>query len=150
MRLPFIQSLRSERGNAIVEFAICVPVFLTLVLAAVDFSRLFFETTIASNAAAAGSFYGAQDVRYSTDYSGMSAVAAQDSTEVDGTTISADRYCDCPDGTIIDPCTTSCVGYGPPRVYMRARVQKNFTTLGWYPGIPETTVIDMRRWIRVQ
>ena len=150
MRTPFIQLFRSERGNAIVEFAICVPVFLTLVLAAVDFSRLFFETTIASNAAAAGSYFGARDIRNSIDYAGMRAVSAADSTELDGQTITADRYCDCPDGTVIDPCTTSCVGYGPPRVYMRARVQKSFTTLGWYPGIPRTTPINMRRWIRVQ
>jgi len=150
MRHPLIQIFRSKQGNAIVEFAICVPVFLTMLLAAVDFSRLFFESTIASNAAAAGSYYGAQNIRYSTDFAGMRTVAAQDSTELDGHTTSADRLCDCPDGTIIDPCTTSCPGYGPPRVYMRTRVQKDFTTLGWYPGIPRTTPINMRRWIRVQ
>ena len=150
MYRPFIRLFRSRRGNAIVEFAIGAPVFLTMVLAATDFSRLFFESTIASNAAAAGSFYGAQNIRYASDYAGMRAASAADSSEVDGKTISADRFCDCPDGTIIDPCTTTCVGYGAPRVYMRARVRKNFTTLGWYPGIPRTTPINMRRWVRVQ
>lgn len=150
MRHPFKRLFKSQRGNAIVEFAIGAPVLLVLVMAAVDFSRLFFETTIASNAAAAGSFYGAQNIRYAGDYAGMATVADNDSTEVDGKTISADRYCDCPDGSIIDPCTTNCPGYGAPRVYMRARVQKSFTTLGWYPGIPQTTSIDMRRWVRVQ
>ena len=150
MTRPLIHLFRSRRGNAVVEFAIGVPVFLTMLLAAVDFSRLYFETTITSNAAASGSYYGAQNIRYSVDFAGMRNAAVQDSREIDGHTTAANRLCDCPDGTIIDPCISSCPGYGPPRIYMRTQVQKDFTTLGWYPGIPRTTVINMNRWIRVQ
>lgn len=49
-RITWRRLLRDERGAATLEFAIVVPVLLTLLLAIIDFGRLMF--TVASLAAA--------------------------------------------------------------------------------------------------
>ena len=78
LRLP--RSLirrRRERGRAqaLVEFAIILPIFLFLVLMAVDFGRLFFTYVQVSNAAREAAAYGAVQP---TDKAGMRARADQE------------------------------------------------------------------------
>jgi hypothetical protein len=51
--------LAHGRGQAVVEFAIILPVFLLLVLITVDFGRLFFSYVQLSNAAREGAAYAA-------------------------------------------------------------------------------------------
>ena len=48
-----------SRGQALVEFAIVLPVFLLLLVAAVDVGRVFFTYIDANNAAREGAAYGA-------------------------------------------------------------------------------------------
>jgi PKD repeat protein len=50
---------RGERGQALVEMAIILPVFLLLLLIAVDFGRLFYTYIEVSNASREGAAYGA-------------------------------------------------------------------------------------------
>src|SRR5262245_30055378 len=50
---------RRERAQALVEFALIVPVFLFLVVMAIDFRRLFFTYVQINNAAREGANFGA-------------------------------------------------------------------------------------------
>ena len=55
------RSLRGHpsRGQAVVEFALILPVFLLLLLIAVDFGRLFFTYIQLNNTAREGAAYAA-------------------------------------------------------------------------------------------
>ena len=72
-RGPTTRSRR--RGQSVVEFALILPVFLVLLLMAVDFGRLFFTYIQVSNAAREAAAYGAAQP---TDTVGMQARAVQE------------------------------------------------------------------------
>jgi Flp pilus assembly protein TadG len=69
---------RRSRGQAVVEFALIIPVFLLLLLAAVDVGRLFFTYIQANNAAREGAAYGAANAASPTLTSGVQAAAFQE------------------------------------------------------------------------
>jgi Flp pilus assembly protein TadG len=64
-----------RRGQAVVEFALIIPVFLLLLLAAVDFGRLFFTYIQANNAAREGAAFGAANAASTTLTSGVQTAA---------------------------------------------------------------------------
>lgn len=66
---------RGRHGQSVVEFALVLPIFLALLLMAVDFGRLFFTYIQVSNAAREAAAYGATQP---TDTSGMQARAVQE------------------------------------------------------------------------
>ncbi len=135
-----------------VEFAVTMPLLLLMAVAAADFSRIFWESTVMSRAAASGAKYGAQDTRTSAQYAQMEALADDSSRRIESRTSTADRVCDCPDapGAWVDCLNTSCPNYGVPRSYSRVGVAKTFSTMGWYPGLPQSTSMTWRGFMRVQ
>lgn len=147
----------SRRGNTMVELAVSIPVFLMMVMGAIDFGRLFFEATTLSNASASGGLYGTVGMQNATNTTGVRLAAENDASDVTGFTATPILRCSCP-ASMTDfygetewPCDTECDnGYGSPRLYVRTQVQKSFQTFGWYPGVPETTALDMNRWVRAQ
>jgi PKD repeat protein/Flp pilus assembly protein TadG len=66
---------RRRHGQSVVEFALVLPIFLVLLLMAVDFGRLFFTYIQVSNAAREAAAYGAAQP---TDTTGMQARAVQE------------------------------------------------------------------------
>jgi Flp pilus assembly protein TadG len=84
---------RRRRGQSVVEFALVLPIFLALLLMAVDFGRLFFTYIQVSNAAREAAAYGATQP---TDTVGMQARAVQEkNTQTQGE-------------SAIDPIVASC------------------------------------------
>jgi Flp pilus assembly protein TadG len=148
----------SRRGNAAVELAVAVPVILAMVLGAIDFGRVHLEAAVVKNSSTVGSFYGAQSVQYSTDSSGIQAAATGDARGIAGFRVTNDMVCQCLNAngdynsgeTQVSCGDADCGAYGAPRVYVRTRSQKTFSTLGWYPGVPQNTAMDMTGWVRVQ
>jgi len=66
---------RHSRGQSVVEFALIVPLFMLLVLSALDFGRMFFTYIQISNAAREAVAYGANNP---TDTAGMTSHATQE------------------------------------------------------------------------
>ncbi|HET8785695.1 MAG TPA: PKD domain-containing protein [Candidatus Limnocylindrales bacterium] len=66
---------RRRHGQSVVEFALVLPIFLVLLLMAVDFGRLFFTYIQVSNAAREAAAYGSTQP---TDTTGMQARAVQE------------------------------------------------------------------------
>lgn len=58
---PSIRHQRKSRGQALVEFALIIPVFLFLLVIAIDFGRLFYLNIGLSNGAREGAAYGADN-----------------------------------------------------------------------------------------
>jgi len=57
LRLPKIRHRQHSRGQALVEFALILPVMLLLLLIAIDFGRLFFSYVAINNAAREGASF---------------------------------------------------------------------------------------------
>ena len=152
------ETREARRGNAAVEMAVAVPVILAMVFGAIDFGRVHLEAMVVKNASITGSFYGTQSVQYSTDSTGIQAAANSEAGGIDGYSVTNDIQCQClnangdyDSGTTQVSCgDTDCGAYGVPRVYVRTRSQKTFSTMGWYPGVPQNTAMDMTGWVRVQ
>ena len=152
MRESTRRSRSPRRGGAMVEFALTMPLLLLMAVAAGDFSRVFWESSVMSRASATGAKYGAQDNRTSSDYTAMQRLSNNSASHLESATATADRVCDCPDapGTWVDCLATSCPNYGQPRAYSRVGVAKTFSTMGYYPGLPQTTSLRLRSYMRVQ
>jgi Flp pilus assembly protein TadG len=82
-----------ERGQALVEMAIVLPLFLFLLLIAADLGRLFATQIAVTNAAREGAFYA---VQHPSD-GGVGATAAA-RQEAPGSTVTV-RYCSAGDAT---------------------------------------------------
>src|SRR6266545_8094363 len=54
----------SDRGSAIVELAVALPMLVMLVVGAADFARVFYFAHTLTNAARAGAQYGIQEGKY--------------------------------------------------------------------------------------
>jgi Flp pilus assembly protein TadG len=76
-----------RRGQALVEFALIVPVLLLMLVIAIDFGRLFFSYIETTNAAREGANYAAAhagDSSYSTTYTSGVTAAALGETNAQG------------------------------------------------------------------
>lgn len=148
----------TQRGNAVVEMAVSVPLLLMMVMGAIDFGRLFFEGMVVKNASHVSAFYGAQEMRYATDTVGIRNAATNEAVDIDSFTASHEMICEClgangayDTGSTQASCgEADCGVYGAPRVYIKTRTEKTFLTMGWYPGIPQSTPISANGWVRVQ
>jgi len=136
------------------ELAIVLPVALVLLLGSVDFGRAFYELLAIANAATSGARYGVHDMTHAGDINGIRNAVLddlKDSVTLDEVAVYADRYCDCDDGTVIDCVTGTCAGGNTARrSYIRVRVDKPFTTLFRYPGVPSAVVLTRQAQMRVQ
>jgi len=104
---------KRRRGQALVEFALVLPVFLLLLLIAVDFGRLFFSYIEINNAAREGASYAAQSP---TDATGIQTHVVQETNaqaQRGAGTVSAPTVtCKDSTGTAI-ACSSSTGGTGP-------------------------------------
>jgi len=124
-RLGHGYRLRSTRAQAVVEFAIIIPVFLFLLLMAVDFGRVFFTYVQVSNAAREAASYGAVQPN---DTSGMQARAVQEKnsqTQGEAPLEPIDATCTTPAGTVI--ACSAAAGAGGAGNILTVTVTQRFT-----------------------
>lgn len=145
--------IESERGSALVEFAVIFPLLLLLCMGTADFGRLFFHAVTVVSAAGTGAVFGARDNIQAGNFNAMEQKALEDADDIPDAFATAAQFCQCPDGTEVD-CkdilVVSCPGYGKPRAYVQSNVQQTFEVLGPYPGIPKTTLIGRTAYMRVE
>lgn len=136
---------RGERGGALVEVAIFSPLLMLLALGTVDYGRVVYQDIALERAALAGAQWGAQSSSASENLAGIKAAVVRDlgdGLSANGVATEAERYCACPDDSVIDCSSGSCSGNARPSVYVRVQVAKTFSTLIDYPGLPgELTLI---------
>ncbi len=148
-RVPIVHR-NSQRGSAIVELTLLVPLFLLMLLGTMDFARVFYTALSVSHAARAGVQYGAQDNEKSKDYAGMqqaAQLAAQDIGAL--STVTAGSYCQCANGSKVD-CIIGTCNEGSPQIYVIVTAGKIFQTMWNYPGIPHSVALSRTAIMRVQ
>jgi Flp pilus assembly protein TadG len=122
MQLPIARRRRSGRrfGAAVVELAIALPLLLFLVVAGVDFARVYYNAQIIADCARTGALYAANpDLADKTIYESVeqaALVGAQD----------------------LKPAPTVTVSYGTDELdqrYAEVKVTQRFSLLCSYPVV---------------
>lgn len=147
--------LQDQRGVALVEFAIIMPMLIMLMLGLMELGRFTYYSILVGNAARAGAMYGAQGDQYVTDTDGMTDTAKADAQSLSAITSTATQVCSCWTGTTstVLSCTAaveSCAT-GHRVVYAQVSVTGTFHPLFHYPalGLADPWVITRTAQIRV-
>lgn len=129
--------LRGEHGASLIELAFLLPLFLLLVMGAVDFGRAFYLSTEVAGAAHAAAMYGAQ---HPTDITGMESAANDDAPNVTLSFPTASYGCECPystTSTYSASCASAPSSCSTSYVYrVNITVQGTYHPLFPWPGIP--------------
>jgi Flp pilus assembly protein TadG len=150
----FCASLRNRvrpyfsRGQSAVELALVAPFVVLVLVIAADFSRVFYMSIEAANAARAGVQYGAQSTTKASDTAGMQQAALNDAANLSGLTATASNFCECPPSTSHVTCSsTSCSGM---EMYVQVNTSAQFQTLVHYPGVPSTVTLNESALMRAE
>lgn len=141
-----------ERGSAMMELAVVLPLLLVTTVGLVDFGRAAYEAIEVENAAHSGAAYGARSKGLAADEEGIEDAAIADfgeDVDADDVDIESERYCECSDGDEVD-CDDGCDDGATPLMYVRVRVDKDFETLLEYPGVPAEINLAREVHLRVQ
>ena len=151
----------SERGQAMLEVALLLPVLLLLALGVIELGRYMYISILVGNAARAGAAYGAQSLPLSVDTTGIQAAADNDfqnngqSTASLSLTSSVACGCDSSGTVSAALCSTStnltagtCVT-GHWVVMESVTASGTFTSLFNYPGIPPSISVSRTATLRV-
>lgn len=143
------RSKKCQRGAALAELAVALPILTLVMLGVVDFGRVWVQSSAVENAAYAGAAYGAQTISHADDTAGIYATVMADlndsAVHEETYTVVSEKHCEC-DGAAID-CADLCTT-DTKRTYVRVRVGSEFRTLFDYPGIP--SVLDVSREVQVR
>jgi Flp pilus assembly protein TadG len=121
-----------RRGAAAVEFAILLPFLAFILVVAVDFSRVYYDTQILNTCARNGALYGCNDPATAADTTGIQNAALADASNLTPT-----------------PTVTSTTGTDAAGPYVEVTVSYTFTTLTNYPGIPSVSNLSRKVRMRV-
>lgn len=128
-------------------------VLILLSLGTVDFGRALSSGITAANAAGTAASYGAMDTIAAGDFEEMESRALLDAVNIPDMEATVGQFCQCPDGTEVvcsNLANVECSGYGAPRAYVRVEAAQDFRTLRIFPGIPASTRVTGRTWMRVR
>jgi Flp pilus assembly protein TadG len=124
--------IRSEKGAALVEFAVVAPVLAFLLVGIIDFGRYTYDGILAANAARAAASYGAQNLTTAEDTTTMQTVGQEDSQ---GLTLTVTPTVVCMSGSTVVTCGTS-----GETVYVNVKTSGSYSPLIRYAGMPSTTL----------
>jgi Flp pilus assembly protein TadG len=145
-------AIRSESGQAFVELALVLPIFLLLLVGAAELGRIAYASIEVSNAARAGAAYGAQSHITASDPVGIQLAATQDAPDITSISATATQSCSCSDGTAITcaNAATSCIS--PARIieYVQVNTTAPVNTLFHLPGIPNSITLNGQAIMRVE
>ena len=131
-----------------------LPLLLVGIVGLTDFGRAAMESITIANAAHAGAKYGSHSPGHMGDAMGIQAAVQaelQDMGDTSSILVESERYCNCPDGTEVD-CEDGLCGLDDTgrRTYIRVRVEKLFSTVINYPGVPEVITLAREAHVRAR
>ena len=150
----FLKRLRatgaSRSGVSSVEFALAVPLLVSILMVLADFGVGFYEKMQVEDAAQAGAQYALlhgwdstaiqNAVTNATRLSGLSASPAPTKT------------CGCPSGSAVTTvvCTATCSNGLSPGTYVNVNAQASYTPLISYPIMGSTVTLTGQSVARIQ
>ena len=149
-----------ERGAALVELAITLPILMVVLLGAIDFGRAFRLAMIVTNAARAGAQFGAQTSINSGNTTQMINTADQLLSAnglASGPATTAQRLCECADDagnftatTPANTCASTSCPTGHLSVWVTVTASRTFSMLTPFPGLPSSVTITRGATARAQ
>lgn len=149
MTPPLKKRLRSQLGNAIVEFAVLAPVLILLTLGTVELGRYAYFAILVSNAAQAGASYGSLNLDTARDSTGMANAIAADASPNPIATVTANPaptyLYGCYDTSTASlaapfPATTPCTGTQTPVPYVKVSAKGTLKPLFHLPFIKKAGI----------
>ena len=148
---------REDRGQAFVELALILPVFVLLVLGAAEVGRLAYAAIEVNNAARAGVAYAAQSHTTASDTSTAVLAAKAEAPDITTLTATATLSCSCETSTGTLPAPSSCTGVtltscaSPSRIveFVQVNTTAPVNTLFHFPGIPNSVTFQGQATMRV-
>ncbi|MEQ1726810.1 MAG: TadE family protein [Vicinamibacterales bacterium] len=147
---------RSERGAALVELAVALPLLLLIMVGTIDFGRAFRTAMIVTNAARTGAQFGSQTPVNATNTAGMAttANAVLTANGLGATPVpTASTLCQCASNsgvfTNAANCSDPCTG-GHLVVSVTVTATRTFSLIQPFPGIPSSVTITRGATARAQ
>ena len=150
----------SDRGSAIVELAVAMPLLVLILAATIDFARVFHTAENLQDAARAGAQYGSSSPANSSNTATMQSTATG-ATSLTGVSATASRLCKCATSAGVysntspaNDCTsaesTVCPS-GHRVITVTVTTTKAFSTIftGVLPGILHTTTLTRQATMEV-
>ena len=139
--------LLQTEGASFVELAISLPLFLLIIVPAVDLGRAFYTSIEVASAAHAGAIYGLENPY---DTGGMVSAAKSAASNLISVNATASYGCECSDGTSASPsCSTiptSCT-YNYV-TYVDVVATAPYSTAFGYPGL--SSPMNVTREVRLR
>lgn len=136
----------SNRGSAVIEFALSAPLIFTMLGAVMDFSNSFYVATAVANAAEAGANYGVLNTTNQTNYTGMQTAATGAQPYVSGMTATASQYCENTSNTSISCSTTGQT----VRMFVKVSTRAPYSLLAGYIQLPTSVSASAVAYRRYQ
>lgn len=133
-----------QRGNALVEIGLAVPMMMLLLSAVIDFGRVFYYSDAAVSAARAGAQYGIQSAANFGNYAGMQLAAKADAQDIPNFSATATSYCQDSSGAAVACTASGAEGY----VKVATTITYNLI-LAW-PGVPNPLPVGAAAIMRCQ
>lgn len=133
----------SERGTALVEFALVAPVLIFLLIGLIEVGRYMYFGILVTHSARAALQYQTRDLITVADTTGAQNAGLQDAPNV-ALTVTPSYYC------ALNGSLVSCLSGGSGIVYFaKVQVSGTFHSLLNYPGIPNSVPVSATAVMRV-
>jgi Flp pilus assembly protein TadG len=151
---PGMARARKQRGQAMVELAIALPILLLLTLGVIEFGRAAYYSIEVSDAARAGAQYGSQSLADAANTVNITQAALNSAQDISaGITFNPPpaQSCVCP-GTaaVTGGDCTGLLGCFYPMVYVTVTTKYTLDTLFQYPGLPTSFSLNGSSTMPVQ
>jgi Flp pilus assembly protein TadG len=143
-----VKRLSSESGNALVEFALILPIFTFIVLGVVNYSLRMQSAMQLAEAANAGAAFGAIPGNVA-NITGMQNAAKAAAPGVAGLTAVASQVWTCTPGGPSVASASTCSGYGTPIQYVEVATSASVPALFSWPGLSSTLTLTQTVYFRV-
>lgn len=140
--------LRAERGVAMVEFALFLPILAFLFIGIVDYALEIQQTQQIQDAASAGAAYGAIPGNQKS-VTGMQTTAQNAASGVSGFSASASYLFTCTPGGSTVTSATNCSGYGTPIEYVQVKTSATVPAMFAFPWMPASLTLHGQATYRV-
>ena len=148
--------LRRSSGQSIVELALCMPLFLLLMVGTAEMASIAWDAIQVQNAARAGAQFGSQSRAAAADSTDISTAAKNDAPRLTSMSVTSTSSCQCINtttgGTAGMGCTTLTQCPSPYLITEQVQVNTTATVAPMlhYPGLPASFTLRGQAVMGVQ
>jgi Flp pilus assembly protein TadG len=137
-----VGSAPSQRGQAMIELALILPILLLLTIGVIEFGRVAYFSIEVADAARAGAQYGTQSLADAANNGNITQAALNNAPDIGPGLLTVNPpllSCVCPGtGSVTGALCAGPLGCSYPLVYLTVTTTYPLSTLFQYPGIPTT------------